>query len=205
LAPRDLRKHWIWGAPVIALCTGLALGHGVPWRPFSAARADSTDLAPMQRLLAEDEIRNKIAAYGLYADGDGSGGHPRDLAAMAQTMMAPDVVTELYRATGGPPIVYKGRDFIARTPPENKVVGVAGRHYLVSTVFDDVSATAAHTRTAAAYFDASKNMIGADCKKAGEGACGGKPLRTVMWVYHMTWTKTPQGWMIARNVLRDDN
>jgi hypothetical protein len=201
---RHLRTISTWAVPVAALCAGLALGRASNLPLVGAAHAE-TSFSPIQRLLAEDEIRNKLALYGLYADGSGAGGPPRDMQAMAQTLMAPDVVSEIHRADGAPPTIYKGRDFISRTPPETRAPGVAGRHYLVSTVFDDVTATTAHTRTAAVYFDASKTLTGADCAKAGEGACGGKPLRTVMWVYQMTWTKTPQGWLIARNVLHDDN
>jgi hypothetical protein len=202
------RKTSSWGGALIALCVGLVAGHQLSTgQSFTAAYA-ATSLTPVDKLLAEDEIRQQIALYGLYADGDGAGGNPRDLRKMADTLMTPDVVSEIYVARGGPPRILTGRDIVAKSPPENdpdRAKRIAGRHYLVATVFDDVSATTAETRTTAVYFDATKNQVGGDCAKAGEGACGGQPVKTVMWVYHMTWKHTPQGWQISRNVLRDDN
>jgi hypothetical protein len=190
------------GIVLAAFCSGLLASH------LAAPARAAAGFSPVEKLLAEDEIRQKVALYGLYADGSGPGGEPRDLKAMAETLMTPDVVSEIHRAAGGPPKIMTGRDFISKTPAENdpdKARRIAGRHYLVATVFDDVSASVAHTRTTAVYFDATKTALGPPCAVPGENACGGAPVRTIMWVYQMTWTKTPDGWQISRNVLRDDN
>ena len=170
----------------------------------AAARA----LAPLERLLIQDEIQQKLVLYGLYADGDGPGGSPRNLRKLADTLMTADVVSEIYLVKGGPPLILKGREVVAATPaevPPEIAKAIGGRHYLVGVVFDEVTPTTVKTRTPAVYFDATKNILGPDCRKAGKDACAQKPVKTVMWVYHMTWTKTSHGWQISRNILRDDN
>jgi hypothetical protein len=200
------RKVAIWAIPVAAFCAGTVVSRLPDLRLAPPAHAAAA-LTPMERLLAKEEISNKIALYGLLADGDGAGGKPRNLRQMADELMTPDVTSEIYLANGSPVKIYKGRDFVAESPPEippDQARQIAGRHYIVETTFDDISATAARTRTTAVYFDATKLTSG-PCKQIVEGACGGKPVRTVMWVYHMTWRKTPDGWQIARNILRGDN
>lgn len=184
-----------WGAPLALLCAGCAapVVKGMP---------------PLERLLIQDEIRQKLVLYGLYADGDGPGGSPRDLRKLADTLMTPDVVSEIYLVKGGPPLILEGREIVANTPPEvatERAKAIGGRHYLIGAVFDEVTPTTVRTRTPAVYFDATKNLIGTDCRKLGEDSCAQKPVKTVMWVYHMTWRRTQQGWQISKNVLRDDN
>ena len=198
------------GLPLVALGAGW-LGGQAPWlelaRPARAA-TPLASLAPLDRLLIEDDIRQRIALYGLYVDGDGTGGRPRNLRLLADTLMTPDVVSEVYSATGAPPMVLSGREIVAQSrpgPDPEAAKRIAGRHYLVNTVFDSVTATTAATRTTAVYFDATKNLVGSKCASAGDGACGGMPVKTYMWVYEISWRKTPDGWQIARNILRNDN
>lgn len=110
--------------------------------------------------------------------------------------MTADVVSEIHPANGSKPIIHNGRDVVAQSPAEvdpERVKRIAGRHYLINTVFDTVTSTTALTQTNAVYFDATKNQIGPKCRAEKDGDCGGTPVRTVMWVYEMTW-KTPQGW-----------
>jgi len=164
-------------------------------------------LSPLDRLIIQDEIRQRIALYGLYTDGDGPGGRLRDVRALAYTLMTPDVVSEIHPANA-PMFTLKGREIVAKTPPEvdtDRARRIAGRHYLLTTAFDRVTATEAITRTPAVYFDATKNPSGPGCKPVKEGDCGGTPVKTIMWVYEMHWRKTAEGWQIARNILRDDN
>lgn len=190
-------------ARLLALALLLTVAHGV-----AASPAPRPVLGPLERLLIEDDIRQRIALYGLYTDGDGAGGRPRDLHALAYELMTADVVSEIHRARGGAPVILKGRDVVANSRPEidpDRARLIAGRHYVLNTVFDSVSRSRVVTRTPAVYFDASRNLIGDDCASAGLDACGGRPLRTVMWIYEMHWRKTPEGWQIERNVLRDDN
>lgn len=174
----------------------------------AAPRAAASAPGPLERLLIEDDIRQRIALYGLYTDGDGAGGRPRNLHALAYELMTADVVSEIHRSRGGPPVFLKGRDVVANSRPEidpDRARLIAGRHYVLDTVFDTVTRSRAVTRTPAVYFDATRNLIGDACASAGSDACGGRPIRTVMWIYEMHWRKTEQGWQIERNVLRDDN
>ena len=192
---------------VLAGLTSLAAS-GANARPVSGVHAEvEKPVSGLERLLIVEEIRQRIALYGLYTDGDGPGGRQRDLHSLAFTLMTPDVVSEIHRASGGPTIILKGRDIVANSRPEiegDRAKLIAGRHYLLSTAFDSVTATTAITRTPAVYFDATKNVVGTDCAAAGFDACGGRPMRTVMWIYEMHWRKTAEGWQIERNILRDD-
>ena len=192
------RRFRFWLFLLAALSISLAAG----------AASRTAALAPLDRLLIEDDIRQRIGLYALYADGDGAGGRPRDLRTMADTLLTPDVVSEIHRANGGAPIILKGREIVAASRPEidpGRAHLIAGRHYLLTTVFDEITPTTAVTRTPAVYFDATRNLVGADCATAGYDACGGRPIRTVMWIYEMHWRKTADGWQIERNILRDDN
>lgn len=197
-----------WALPLAILGAGLGFGGFASSLWGTASAQSGKSLTPLERLLIQDEIRQNIVLYGLLADGDGPGGRPRDLRRLADTMMTPDVVSEVHLPTGGKPMIFTGRELVANTPPEvppELAATVGGRHYLIDTVFDEVTPTRVRTRTPAVYFDATKNVNGPKCRTMGEGACGQKPLKTVMWVYEMTWVKTPDGWQIARNILRDDN
>jgi hypothetical protein len=187
--------------PIMALA-GLAMT-----LPNAALAQATQELTPLERLLIQDDIRQRIILYVLYADGSGPGGEPRNMRKLADTLMTPDVVSEIHLATGGKPLIYTGRELVYNTPPEVPAelrATVGGRHYMVGTVFDLVTPTMVKTRTPAVYFDATKNLNGPDCRKKGKD-CGQKPVKTVMWVYEQTWVKTPDGWQISRNILRDDN
>ncbi len=202
------RKVENWSVPLAALCVGWLIGHQPDLSMSSAVAANGKGMTPLERLLVQDEIRQNLVLYGLYADGDGTGGEPRNLRKLADTLMTVDVVSEIHTVRGGPPLILTGRERVASTPPEvdpEFARTIGGRHYLVETVFDEVTPTVVRTRTPAVYFDATKNLVGAACPKNGDDACRQKPVKTVMWVYHMTWSKTPQGWQISKNVLRDDN
>ncbi len=191
-----------WAAPVVALGIGLLVGgQGRRASPFATADAAGA-LSPLDRLLIEDDIRQRLVLYGLYADGDGV--KPRDTESLASQLMSPDTVSEIYHVYGGPVITMSGRGPIAasRDPFDPTL---ATRHFLIATYFDEVSATTVKTRTPALHLRVTKNMIGADCEKAGDDACGGRVVKATTWVYHMTWTKTADGWQISRNVLRHDN
>ena len=193
---------------LVGLGVGLIAGANMPEFAGSSPAHAAATMSPLDKLLIEDEIRQKIALYGLYADGDGAGGNPRDLRTLADDIMTEDVVSEIHVARGGPPLILKGRDVIAKSPPEidpERARHVAGRHYLVLTSFDLVTPDTVMTRTPSVYFDATKNLVGPGCEKDPAADCGGRPVKTIMWVYHMTWKKTPQGWKIAKNTLRDDN
>ena len=161
-------------------------------------------LSAVDKLVAEDEIRQKLVLYGLYADGDGE--QPKNIRALADKLLTPDAVSETFTTLGKPGFRTQGRDaLVAATPPAEVNSPNAGRHYLIGTVFDEMTPTTAKTRSTAYYINATRNMVGADCKTAGPGACGGQVNRALMFVYHMDWVKNAQGWQIQHSVLRSDN
>ena len=201
------RRPRTWGWCATAVLIGW-IGGSFSTAHFSTPAQAVPELAPLTRLLIEDNIRQQIALYGMYADGDGAGGNSRNYHQLAQTLLTPDVVSEIYPANGNRPLIFKGRDIIANAPTDidpERTTRIAGRHYLVNTVFDTVTPTTADTRTTGVYFDATRNTIGGNCHAKVEGECGGTPIKIKMWVYQMHWRKTTQGWQISRNVLRDDN
>ena len=192
---------------VVAVAAGWLGGHLTSVGLASTAQA-AAPLASLTRLVIEDDIRQRVALYGMYVDGDGMDGRRRDLRALADTLMTPDVVSEVHPANGSTTIVLTGRDVVAKSRPEldpEHANRITGRHYLINTVFDSVTATAALIRTTAVYFDATKNLVGDTCAVAGPNACGGIPVKTYMWVYEMQWRKMPEGWQIYKNILRNDN
>jgi hypothetical protein len=207
MTQRFVRKFPRWLIAVAFLTGGVAVGQTVDLGGVAVAQPPK-QLSPLDRLLIQDDIRQRIIRYALYADGDGPGGAPRNLRRLADELMTADVVSEIHLVTGGKPLIFTGRELVAKTPsevPPELAATVGGRHYMVGTVFDLVTPTLVKTRTPAVYFDATKNINGSKCRTMGEGACGQKPVKTVMWVYEMTWVNTPNGWQISRNILRDDN
>lgn len=172
--------------------------------PVAASAAPK--LSAIDKLVAEDEIRNDLALYALLADGDGIKG--KDTRTLADKLMAPDVVTEIYYPHSTAPVRILGREAVAGpqvTPAPPGPSTSISRHFLVETYFEDMTATTAKTVTTAVHFDLSPNTIGKECKLAGAGACGGVPSRVIMWIYHMTWVKNAAGWQVTYNGLRMDN
>ena len=211
----QLSSRWIMAG--LALAVGLIVGResmtGLA-RPAQAAGM----MAPIERLIAEDEIRQQVALYGLLADGDGL--DRKNVRALADKIMTPDTINEIYPVTG-PIAEMRGRDAVGgpvRRPPApaaatavpvppappTSPATTAGRHFLVSTYFDEITPTEARTRTTAIHFDMTKNMIGPECRKSGEDACGGRVVKGSMWVYHTIWIKTAEGWQMSANRLRND-
>lgn len=171
-----------------------------------AAASAAPKLSAIDKLVAEDEIRNNLALYALLADGDGI--KDKDTRTLADKLMAPDVVTEIYYTHSAAPVRILGRDAVAGpqvTPAPPGPSSSVGRHYLVETYFEDITTTTAKTVTTAVHFDLSPNAIGKECKLAGAGACGGVPSRVIMWIYHMNWVKNAVGWQISYNGLRMDD
>jgi hypothetical protein len=172
--------------------TGLA-------EPTHAASA----MSPVDRLIAEDAIRQQIVLYSLLADGDGE--QPKNTRALADAILAPGFESEVFLPDGtqkGAPV---GREEIrAHVAPADPSNATAGRHFLVSTYFDEVTPATAKTRTTAVQFVITKSVKGADCQKPGAEGCGGQIVRSMTFVYHDTWAKTPKGWMKTHSILRGD-
>jgi hypothetical protein len=165
--------------------------------------ASEAALSPIDRLVAEDAIRQQIALYELLADGDGE--QPKDIAALADRIMAPAIVNDVYYSNGDLKAHSVGRDPVKATRAAPSASPVAVKHFLVSTYFDEITPTTAKTRTTAMRVHVTKNLLGADCQKAGEDACGGRVTHLVLFIYHDSWTKTPDGWEKTQSRLRGDD
>ena len=157
------------------LSVTVALNHG--------ARA-SAGMSPLDRLVAESEIREQMARFELYADGDGVQG--RDFRQLADQLHAPEFTIGPRKMTRDEMVEESSAQVFDPT--------LISRHYLVSTSFDELTASTAKTRTTALFMRLTRNMLGADCKKAGEDACGGRVVHAAVWVYHDSWAKTAAGW-----------
>jgi hypothetical protein len=189
----------------VASCTlAIVLSLGGSGAAFAAPPRPVRGMSALDRLVAEDEIRQKVALFALYADGDGE--KPKDVRALADQLLTPDVVVEVISGLGVSQSRTVGRDaVVAATAPALPNQPTAGRHFVVATYFDDITPSTAHTRTTALYVNVTRNMVGADCQKAGLDACGGRVVRSVLLVYHDTWVKGDAGWQKSHSVLRLDN
>jgi hypothetical protein len=160
-------------------------------------------LSPVETMVIENEIDQKIALYELLADGDAES--PADIHALADSTLAPNVITDVYMADGKRVShTTTAAEVIAATPTKPADRPVGGRHFLLASYFDSVSPTVAKVRTSSLYMDVTKNP-GPGCEKLGPDGCGGKVTHAVTFVYHDTWTKTDKGWRKTESILRRDN
>ena len=182
---------------LLAGCGALAIS--VLLAGFSAA---APVLSPVEKLVIENDINQQIILYGLLADGDGTSG--KDVRGLADKTLAPDVVTD---------VILPGGKVISHTTTSEAVVAStpalvdrpsAGRHFMVATYFDEVTASTAKTRTTTLYIEAIKNT-GPGCETRGPDACGGRVTHAVTLVYHDTWKKTASGWKKTQSALYRDN
>lgn len=192
--------------PVSTVAAAFAFGAAMLASSAAVAQAKApAALSPVEKLVAEDDIRQKLALYGLLADGDGVAGP--DIRALAHQVMTPDVWTDLYYPDGSLQVHTVGRDqAISTSTPDLKRLGpIANRHYMVSTYFDEVTPTTAKTRTTTIWLFVTRDLLGADCAKGGPDACGGRVVSAMTTVYHNDWVKTAEGWRMSRNVIRRDD
>ncbi len=162
---------------------------GSPRAGQAATQEAAASLSPIDRLIAESEIRNKIAKYGLLVDGDEE--NPRDFQAMGVEEFGPDVMVQGKKFTR--------EQLVKQSEAETFDPNLEGRHMLLSTYFDELTPTTAKTRTSAMYLIVTKKMQGAPCSKAVPDACGGRVVYSSMWIYHHVWNKTPDGWRIVED------
>jgi hypothetical protein len=167
---------------------------------FGGAHRAQAAMSTLDRLEAEDEIRQQISLYGFLADGDGVS--KTDIPALANKIFAPNIVSDIYRYVDQPPIHEEGRDnLIKATAPRDD--RIARRHFFISTHFDAITPTTAHTRTSVLEIHLTRNMIGQDCEKNyGRQNCGGQFIFGEIIVYHEDWEKTGDGWQKTHTVLR---
>jgi hypothetical protein len=180
-----------------------ALALGAAMLASGAARAQAP-LSPVDKLVAEDDIRQKLALYGILTDGDGVAG--KNIRGLVDQIMTPDVWTDLYYPDGSLQVHTVGREAIVTSTPIPKSMGpIANRHYLIATYFDELTPTTAKTRTTMMWMQVTRNLLGADCAKGGPDACGGRVVSAMTTVYHNDWVKTADGWRMSRNVIRRDD
>ena len=181
---------------------GLVIGMIAALAAVSPVQA-GTPLSPIEKMLIENDIGQKIALYELLADGDAE--KPADIQALADQTLAPDVITDVYMADGRRVSHTTTRaEVVAATVPKARDRPVGGRHFLLSSYFDEVTPSSAKVRTSSLYLEVTKNP-GPGCEKLGPDGCGGKVTHAVTFVYHDIWTKTPQGWFKTQTSLRRDN
>lgn len=162
-----------------------------------AVSAPAAALSPVDRLVAEDEIRQQIALYGYLADGDGK--NPPDIRALADRILTPDSVTDVMKAAGHSRLHLEGRKAVVdSTPPPAPDSPLVNRHNYISTYFDEITADSAKTRTTVVWFLLARQKQGVPCM--GEN-CTSQLRQVMTFVYHDIWRKTAEGWQKARSVI----
>ena len=169
------------GRAVGALAVGL-LVFACGLAGWSRTGQAADPMTPLERLIAKDEIREKISEYGFLVDGDGA--VDRDFEAFANEILAPVTLINGKKLTREALVAQsKTQDF---NPAFDK------RHLLINTTFDELTPTVAKTRTSALYVRIAKPEPG--CKKTTQYSCGGQLAYASTWVYHDVWQKTVDGW-----------
>ncbi len=182
----------------------LALG-AVAYNGFTPPTRAAAGMSPIDRVVAESEINQQLALYTLLDDGDGL--NKPDIRGLVDKLYVKDGSFDNYSWDGKLGFKRPGREVIYQRATEHAVPGdgpISDRHFNVATYFDELTPTAAKTRTVALVLKITRNMLGADCKKAGEDACGGRVVFASTFVYHDTWAKTAEGWQKTQSDLRSD-
>jgi hypothetical protein len=159
-------------------------------------------LSPVEKLVIENDISQQIILYGLLADGDGIS--HKNVRALADRTLAPDVVTDIVLPDGQTISHTTTSEAVVATTPAPVERPSAGRHFMVATYFDEVTLTRAKTRTTTLYIEAIKNT-GPGCETRGPDACGGRVTHAVTLVYHDTWNKMAGEWKKTASTLYRDN
>ena len=174
----------------------LTLGFGIWSSVSSAATTDPMLLSPLDVLLIKEDLRSQLAKYEMLTDGDGTG-HALGRS-WSDTLFVPQAVFEAYGPDGRLDVRWVGQEAIYQKSHEHSVdasAPVVHRHYLVSTIFDEVSQASARTRSTALIISAAK----------GQGEKEPTSRMVMLLTYHITWVKTSDGWRILRDVLRRDS
>ncbi|MDX2224555.1 MAG: nuclear transport factor 2 family protein [Rhodospirillaceae bacterium] len=184
-------------AAIVVAATGL-------WRSGGAApRAVAAEMSAVDRLVAQNEITQQITLYTLLVDGDGV--NKPDPRAWADRLFTDNAVFEIYGASGKMRSRQSGREEIYQNLLKNPALppGVFGRHFNVATYFDELTPTTAKVRTVTTMVTGTRSQP-TGCEKLGDEACGGRAIRVTGFVYHDTFTRTPDGWKKSFSVIRSD-
>lgn len=181
----------------------LALGPAAPQR--MNAQALSSLISSEEKLSAQEGIRESLALYTLLLDGDGV---HSDGKAWVERIFTNDGIYQSFYPDGTLAVRLEGRDAIYQRygsdpPRDGRMLRRSAdtlsvvKHYMIDTVFDEITATGARTRTAALLLTSTVNTSGRACTQ-----CGSVPTKMILVVYHDTWKKTDLGWQKQLSSIR---
>ena len=152
----------------------------------------------IESALARESIREALAHYSMLLDGDGVG---RDPETWAKKLFTSDATFVLHYPDGSEQYRIEGREAIGKTFGRPGSSKVATRHFMVNTVFDELTPTSAKTRTSALIQVSRRDQ---DCAKKEGVLNGGQPLLSALIVYHDTWVHDAGEWKKKLSILRRD-
>jgi hypothetical protein len=167
-------------------------------RALEASRMAMT----IESAIARESIREALAQYSMLLDGDGI---KREGRAWADKLFTPDAVFVSHYPDGTEQMRLEGREAIfnmfgrpntSATPPTT-----AARHFLVNTVFDELTPTTAKTRTSALIQVSKRDQDGA--KKEGRLNASQSVISAIL-VYHDAWVLDAGEWKKKLSILRRD-
>jgi hypothetical protein len=152
----------------------------------------------IESALARESIREALGHYSMLLDGDGVG---RDPQTWANKLFTPDATFVLHYPDGAEQYRIEGREAIGKTFGRAGSPKVATRHFMVNTVFDELTPTSAKTRTSALIQVSRRDQ---DCAKKDGALNGGQPVLSALIVYHDTWVLDAGEWKKKLSILRRD-
>ena len=110
----------------------------------------------IESALARENIREALGRYSMLLDGDGIGREPQ---AWANNLFTSDATFVLHYPDGTEQYRIEGREAIGKTFGRPGSSKVATRHFMVNTVFDELTAKSAKTRLqrSSRYRSATRN------------------------------------------------
>jgi hypothetical protein len=152
----------------------------------------------IESALARENIREALARYSMLLDGDGSTRDPQE---WANRLFTSDATFVLHYPDGTEQYRIEGRDAIGKTFGRAGSSKVATRHFMVNTVFDELTATSAKTRTSALIQVSKRDQ---ECARKEGALNGGQPVISAIIVYHDSWVLEDGEWKKKLSVLRRD-
>jgi len=152
----------------------------------------------IESALARESIREALTHYSMLLDGDGAG---RDPITWANKLFTPDATFVLHYPDGSEQYRIEGRDAIGKTFGRPGSPKMATRHFMVNTVFDELTPTSARTRTSALI---QVSMRDQECGKKEGALNGGQPVLSAIIVYHDSWVLEGGEWKKRLSILRRD-
>ena len=152
----------------------------------------------IEAAIARESIREALAQYSMLLDGDGVAPDARK---WADKLFTADAVFESHYPDGAQQIRLEGREAIFKTFGRPGSPEVAARHFMVNTVFDELTPTTAKTRTSALIQVSKRDQ---DCAKKKGILNGGQSVLSAILVYHDSWVLEGGEWKKKLSVLRRD-